>query len=180
MHNIPFTPFSDNIIFLDTEFSSTDPYIGEVVSIGMVTLDGKEFYIELEYKGEYSEWMKENLLHTLKGPKVSREEAVKKISHFVGKDRPYIVGYASHLDNIYLLKLFSSKEAFVMGPFHWLPIDFASILFAFGIDPESYLKNEMKFIRELGIDITKYRLHDALDDAKLLREVYLKFVTKKS
>ncbi len=167
-------PFSNNVIFLDTEFSTMDPYKGELLSVGIVKLDGEEFYIELEYKGEYSQWAKENLFDTLTGPKIKREEATKQILKFVGESTPYVISYVNDFDVVYLHKLFSSKEAFAFGPFHWLPIDFASILFAFGIDPESYFKNEMEFIRELGIDITKYKIHNALDDAKLLREVYLR------
>lgn len=32
--------FSDNIIFLDTEFSSLDPYKGEMLSVGLVKVNG--------------------------------------------------------------------------------------------------------------------------------------------
>ncbi len=66
-------------------------------------------------------------------------------------------------------------------PFNWIPIDFASILFAMGINPESYYRgDEDNFYRELGIAHTKYREHHALDDAKLLRQVYLKLPEKEN
>jgi len=48
-----FNPFSKNIIFLDTEFSSLDPYKGEMLSIGLAKLDGSELYLELEYEGHF-------------------------------------------------------------------------------------------------------------------------------
>ncbi len=41
--------FSENIIFFDTEFSSLNPYEGEILSIGLVKPNGEELYLELEY-----------------------------------------------------------------------------------------------------------------------------------
>ena len=35
-----------------------------------------------------------------------------------------------------------------------------------------------EFIKSLGINYDKYRIHNALDDAKLLREIYLKVLEK--
>jgi len=56
-------PFEQkNIVFLDTEFTDLDPYKGEILSIGMVKLSGEELYIELEYKGESSDWVKKHIL----------------------------------------------------------------------------------------------------------------------
>ena len=46
--------FSDNIIFLDAEFSTLDPYEGEILSIGLVKLNGDNLYLELEYNGPLS------------------------------------------------------------------------------------------------------------------------------
>jgi len=46
-----------------------------------------------------------------------------------------------------------------------------------GIDPESYFpKDKNNFFKEIGVDTSKYKLHNAFDDAKLLREVYLKMI----
>jgi hypothetical protein len=47
-----FYPYTDNLIFYDSEFSSLDPYEGEILSIGMVKPNGQELYLELEYEGE--------------------------------------------------------------------------------------------------------------------------------
>ena len=147
-------PFSDNIIFIDTEFSTLDPYEGEILSIGLMKLDGQELYMELEYNGEVSEWVKNNIVPNLKEVKISRKEAVLKIKKFIGDTKPYMIGYVNQFDAIYWYKLFSPED----NPCYWIPIDFASMLFISGIDPE------------------KISLEDALDDAKLLREVYLKFI----
>lgn len=169
-----FKPYSKNIIFLDTEFSSLDPYKGEILSVGLVTLGEKELYLELEHDGPIDSWVKKNIISTLKDSKVSRKEAVKKIKKFVGKKKPYFITYVTPYDTLYLYKLFGTGET----PFYWLPIDFASILFGMGINPESYHPdNEINFLKKIGVDVSKYKLHNALDDAKLLREVYLKMTS---
>jgi len=155
-------PFTDNIIFLDTEFSSLNPYEGEILSIGLVRLNGEEFYIELEYDGPVSDWVKENILPTLKAPKVSRAEAKSKIKEFIGDSAPYMVAYINQFDDVYFHKLFQGDTL----PYYWLPIDFASIMFAAGMNPETLL---------IGYDGGKYIEHHALDDAKLLRDCYIKF-----
>ena len=164
--------FSNNIIFLDTEFSSLNPYKGEILSIGLVKLNGEELYMELEYNGEVDEWVKENVVFYLIEEKVSRKESVERIKKFVGDKKPYMLAYVNQFDAIYIYKLFGTGH----DPFNWIPIDFASILFATGIDPEEFDKNKNKFCERFGIDFSKYREHHALDDARLLREIYLKFV----
>lgn len=165
--NLPERLFSKNLIFVDTEFSTLDPYKGEILSIGLVKLNGNELYLELEYEGEVSDFVKKHILPTLSNTKVSREEAKKKIGEFVGDEEPYMVSLVNQFDVIYLYKLFGTDA----HPFHWLPIDFASIIFGEGYDPEKYLK----FAKTLGINTNRYPPHHALYDAKLLREVFIKF-----
>ena len=83
-----------------------------------------------------------------------------------------MVGYVSQFDVIYWYKLFGTAN----HPCYWVPVDFASVLFGMGIDPESLdRQDEDNLCREVGIDRGKYRKHHALDDARLLREIYLKF-----
>ncbi|KKU21889.1 MAG: hypothetical protein UX31_C0010G0020 [Candidatus Nomurabacteria bacterium GW2011_GWA1_46_11] len=164
-------PFSDNIVFYDTEFTSLNPYEGEILSIGLVKLNGEELYLELECDAKPSDWVKENIIPTLKGPRVSREEAGRQVTKFVGDSRPYMVAFVNSFDAIYTYKLMGIDG----HPFNWIPIDFASILFARDIDPESYLN---KLAKDLGIDTSKYNVHNALDDARVLREVYLKLTGK--
>lgn len=169
--NYKFKPYSKNIIFLDTEFSSMDPYKGEILSIGLVKLDGQELYMELEYNGQVDDWVKENIVPTLKEKKYPKDKVIQKINNFVGKNKPYIIAYVNQYDVIYTHKLFGKGKE----PFFWLPVDFASILFGIGIDPESYFPEDKKnFFKRIGIDASKYKTHNALDDARLLRDVYLK------
>ena len=170
-------PFTDNLIFYDTEFSSFDPYTGEILSVGMVKMNGDTFYCELAFEGKYSDWVKEHLLHTLTAPKISREEAKKSIADFVGDTKPYMMAYANQYDAIYTYKLFGGPET----PFFWLPLDFASVLFALGYDPEVYMKNDYTYLaKELGVSIREGHTHNALDDAKFLRDVYLALLNSKN
>ena len=157
------------LIFLDTEFTSLNPYIGEILSIGMVKENGEEFYIELECMAEPSDWVKENILSTLTDAKIPREEAKIRIIDFVGHDEPVMVSYVSQYDTIYFYKLFEGPET----PFFWLPIDFASILFVRGYSPEDCIPGG-RLYKDLDIDAQSYHQHHALDDARLLRETYAK------
>ncbi len=167
-------PFEkDNLIFLDTEFSDLDPYKGEILSIGIVKMNGEELYIELESDGHASTWVKRNILKMLDGPKFSRELAVEQVRNFLGESQPFAVAFVDNYDVIYLTKLFEAGKL----PFRWMTVDLASVLFAMGVNPVKYqLDNETAkdFYKKLGIDTKKYRHHHALDDARLLRDVWMK------
>ncbi|OGM21021.1 hypothetical protein A2714_01600 [Candidatus Woesebacteria bacterium RIFCSPHIGHO2_01_FULL_38_9] len=132
-------------------------------------------YLELKYSGPVDSWVKKHIIPTFKNPKVSRSKAVQLIKQFIGKDKPYLVSYVNQYDFIYLQKLFESQKI-KNKPFFWMPIDFASILFGIGINPEAYFpKDKENFFKEIGIDTSKFKhTHYALDDARLLREVYLR------
>lgn len=165
-----FKPFSENIIFFDAEFTSLDINQGEVISLAFVKITGEELYLELEPESEPCEWVKENVLPFLDGEKISKEEAISKIEKFAGNSSPYLVSYVNQFDMPFFYKLLPQNKS----PFLWLPIDFASILFVLNIDPEIMSKNRTELYDKLNIDYKKYKKHNALEDAKLLREVYLK------
>ena len=173
--NNKFNPYSKNVIFFDSEFSSMDPYIGEILSVGLVKLTGEDLYLELEYNGPVDSWVEKNIIPTLLGPKINRLEAINKINEFVGDSKPYVVSYVDQFDVIYLHKLFKS-QSIKNSPFFWIPVDFASILFGIGINPEAYFpKDKDNFFKEIGVDALDFKhTNNALDDARLLREVYLK------
>lgn len=171
----PFKPFSDNVIFYDTEFSSKDPYVGEILSIGAVKMNGDEFYCEVEYDGEYSDWVKENLLTTLTAHKLTKTEAAESLASFVGNDRPYMVCHGNGSDVVYTRKLFGQDDIV----FHEVVIDFAAVLFGLGYDPSVFRNNDFTELAEqLGVPTAVGHTHNALDDAKFLREVYLALINK--
>lgn len=165
-----------NLIFIDTEFSDLDPYKGEILSIGIVKLSGEELYLELAYDGECSDWVTRNILPTLKEPKFTKEDADVEVREFLGSKLPFAVAFVDNYDVIYLTKIFGEGKL----PFRWTTIDFASILFANGINPVKFLDDKSgsrAFYKKLGIDYKKYRKHHALDDALLLRDVWRKLTT---
>lgn len=164
-------PYSQNIVFFDTEFSSLDLDRGEILSLAFVKLNGEELYLELDFKGEVDKWPKENILPGLNKEKVAPKEAVKKIEEFIGNDKPYLMAYVNQFDMAYFYKIFGLDN--FNERFNWIPIDFASILFAMNISPEILVEREAGFFDKMGIDLTKYHQHNALDDARILREVYL-------
>lgn len=170
-----FKPFSDNLIFFDTEFSSLNPYEGEILSIGMVKMTGEELYLEIDRPGlECSDWVKENVLPLLNSKKVTIETAKKKINEFVGNQSPYAICYVNQFDAPYLYKMIPQNELLL----HWIVLDFASVLFALGIDP-AIMSKENKFLFEkLGVKYEKYKHHNALDDALKLKELYTKLLEK--
>jgi len=165
-------PFSANIIFFDTEFTSLDPYIGEIISIGMIKPNGEELYLELEYDfGKVDDFTKKNVIPKLQGNPISREKAKKQIRDFIGSDKPYLISYNNCFDMVYWYKLFGVKES----PAFWIPLDFATLLFYCGLDPEKYYKKQEKF---LDLSFNKTLQHNALYDARLLKEAYYKLLKK--
>lgn len=167
-------PYSENVIFFDTEFSSLDSDRGKMLSFAMIKSSGEELYLELEFKGDADEWVKKNILPTLKSDKVSKEEAIRRIKEFIGDRKPYVIAYVNQFDMIYLYKLFGLDE--FNDRFEWIPVDFASILFSKGINPEALVNREQDFFDMLQIDLSRYVQHDALGDARLLREVYMRLL----
>jgi hypothetical protein len=166
----------DNVVFIDTEFSTLDPYTGELLSVAMVTLDEQELYVELAHQGEVSAWVQQHVVPMLRGPAVSRQQAKDTICEFLGNRNPYAIGFVDNYDIIYLTKLFGAGKL----PFRWMSIDFASILFAIGVNPVKFLSDQQgakAFYRRIGIDVRAYKQHFALDDARLLRDVWKKLTS---
>ena len=90
-----------------------------------------------------------------------------------------MVGFVVNYDVIYLTMLFGAGKL----PFKWMTVDFASVLFAMGINPVKFQQDNdsaKTFYKKLGIDTKKFKHHHALDDARLLREVWIKMTELKS
>lgn len=164
-------PYSDRLIFFDTEFTDLNPRTGELLSIGLVKYTGEELYLELESSATPHPWVVEHVLPYLTQPKVSREKACELLREFVGEDKPYLVAYVNQFDAMFWYELFGSAQD---HPAYWIPLDFASILFAHGHSPNSMGLHE--FFAKLGINKADYQEHNALADAQLLRDTYFKFL----
>ena len=171
----PYEP--DNLIFIDTEFTSLEPATGEILSLAIIKLNGEELYLEIDYSGDVDPWVKRHILPTLTVPKVTAKEACQQIRDFLGSKMPFAVAYVDNYDSLYFVKMFGAGKL----PFKWMTIDFSSILFANGVNPTKFLATESgakTFYRSLGIDLTKYQQHHALDDARLVRDVWLKITSE--
>lgn len=165
------------IIFYDTEFTLLDPKRGELLSIGMVKNESDEtLYLELERPPEdtMDPWVIEHVLPYLHGTPVSKDEARAQIMAFMGPDHPYLMAYVNQFDSMYWYSLFGDAK---QHPAFWIPIDFASILFAHGFDPQSMGRQD--FFDRIGVKRAGYdiRPHNALSDAQILKETYQKFVS---
>lgn len=170
-------PYSTNIIFYDSEFTYLDPRKGELLSIGLVKYTGEELYLELDHTDDMDPWVVDHVLPYLHGPSYSKEIAREIIRDFIGpskneKDKPFLVSYVNQFDSVFWYDLFDSATD---HPAFRTPIDFAAILFGFGYHPNSLGRHD--FWQQFGVEGIAYgeREHNALEDAKILREVYLKF-----
>ncbi len=165
-------PFSDDIVFFDAEFTGHDLVADQLMSIGMVSFDGtREMYIELEYDAHHvSEWVRAHVVPHLTGEKTSREDACEKITAFCGHTEPHLVATVNQYDMVFWHKLFAGKKE----PIHPIPIDFASMLFAVGLTPAREIGGTKEnFYAQFGIDVHQYKMHNALDDARLMRALYV-------
>lgn len=170
-------PFSDDIVFFDAEFTGHDIVNDQLMSVGMVSFDGeREMYFELEYdQNQVSDWVRENVEPHLTGEKISREQACEKIQKFCGSSEPHLVATVNQYDMVFWHKLFAGEKE----PIHSIPIDFASMLFAIGLTPAREIDGEKKnFYAQFGIDLDQYKMHNALDDARLMRELYIMLTQK--
>lgn len=165
-------PYSENIYFFDTEFTDLDIRRGELLSIGMINYSGeKELYLEFDYESPVHPWVSKNVLPYLNQKKTSVKRAKELISAFMGTDKPYLMAYVNQFDAMYWYRLFGDPKA---HPAFWIPIDFASILFAHGFDPNSM--GSEPFLKTLSINKNDFKAHNALDDARILRLSYLGFI----
>lgn len=168
------TPFSDQLLFFDAEFTSLEYEKSELLSFGAVTMSGETYYCEIQQDhSNSSDFVQEHILPTLNGPKISIDQARAEITAFVrkyyGDHHPYLATFVYKYDAYHWYKLFGYDDDLT----HRIILDFASMLFALGIDPErNSAAQRDDFLRGLGVDVDRFAKHNALDDALILREAY--------
>ena len=160
---------------MDGEFAKLKPDGIDLLSLALIKPNGEELYLEIEFDGEISPWVKENVLPNLKQEKVSKEKATELIKDFVGNEKPYLIAYVNQFDWMGICKLFNVKntEDISKLPFFWAPIDFASILFEKGVKPTI---NPIELAKKYHIEVSTIKKHHALDDARLLKKIYDKVI----
>jgi len=143
--------------FFDTEFIE-DGITIDLISIGIITEDGKEFYeISNEFnKNNANKWVQENVIKYLpdenEKPRLSNEEIKNKLVKFVGnlsKEEIEFWAYFGDYDWVLLCQLFG---AMIDLPDNWP-------MFAYDIKQEAMRLGNIKIDEPIGE-------HDALVDAK--------------
>ncbi len=177
------TPFSDKILFFDAEFTSLEYEKSALLSFGAVTLAGETYYCEIaqdaQVMAQASPFVQEHILPMLNGEKITMAQAREEIAAFVrthyGVSQPYLTTFVYKYDAYHWYKLFGYDDTLA----HRIILDFASMLFALGIDPEKNSAVQRDdFLRALGIDVDRFAKHNALDDALILREAYMALTGK--
>jgi hypothetical protein len=96
-------------IFFDTEFYENGKTI-ELISIGLVTEDGREYYAETDCAdatASCSAWLRENVLPHLTGPQKPRAMIAREIVEFAGERPEFWANYAAY-DWVVLCQLFGT------------------------------------------------------------------------
>jgi hypothetical protein len=146
--------------FLDTEFIEK-PCTIELISIGIVSEDGRELYLESSDVDltDVDPWLKENVIPHLKDIGMPRTEIRKKILEFIGEDfEPQFWAYYADYDWVVFCWLFGKM------------VDLPSHFPKFCMDFKQYMVEH---------DIPRNALppqigntHDALADASWLYSAY--------
>lgn len=95
--------------FLDTEFSECQGSL-KLISIGIVSGDGRRFYAEsADFKdAECNAWVQKNVLPKLVGPRIPNTEIARGIIKFIGSETPEFWGYYCDYDWVLLCWLFGT------------------------------------------------------------------------
>lgn len=110
--------------FIDTEFWERGAFSPiHLISIGIVTEDGREFYREVTgsaqmVKGVNSDWLQQNVIPHLEGGDVAKSvlEISRDVVAFVGDDpSPEFWGYYSDYDWVVFCQMFGDMGALPNG-----------------------------------------------------------------
>lgn len=141
--------------FFDTEFIDDGKTI-DLISIGFVAEDGREYYAESQDcdLSRAGPWVKVNVLPHLVGPKLTRGQIAADLINFAGRDPEFWAWFASY-DWVALCQLFGPM---VDLPANWpmYCLDVRQLMHAAG-DPEI---------------IKPPKTHNALHDARWTRDVW--------
>lgn len=150
--------------FYDTEFVEDGTTI-ELISIGIVAEDGREYYAHLDDydldKAKAHEFVAANVLPYLEGvPRVSREQIAREVATFIRPGtNPDLWGYFPSYDHVALAQLYGTM-----------------------MDLPNHIPMRTNCIAQLGQMVGRFPnvpnegLHDALADAKWTRDVFNRII----
>jgi len=141
--------------FLDTEFNG---FGGKLMSMALVPEDASkpEFYKELEMNDQLHPWVRDNVVPHLFQPPVSRYEFQNALAQYLWECREEIIIIADWPDDI---RYFC--ESLITGP---------GMMMKF--------VNNIKFELDFGIEYESAVPHNALFDARAIRDFYMKRESK--
>lgn len=143
-------------LFLDTEFNG---FCGKLISMALVPENDsiREFYIELEMTDQLDPWVRDNVIpHLILQPSSFRvfQNELAQYLHEVNFHNDECIIVADWPDDIRHL-----CESLITGPGEMIPI-----------------KHTLKFELDLNIKYNSLVPHNALFDARAIKEFYLKNV----
>jgi hypothetical protein len=151
--------------FLDTEFNENSAGV-TLISIGIAAEDGRDLYcISSEFVDKHcNDWVKQNVLNQLTGPRIPNHEIAQKIKAFImGDSLPDFWGYYADYDWYLFCRLFGGMLKLPAG---WpnLCMDVKQLALHMG----------MPHINKIVPPPDD--AHNALSDAKWTMEMYKKLV----
>ncbi len=163
------------LIFMDAEFTKLTTTGVKFLSIALITMEGKELYLEIKQeKEEIDHWVQKNVLPLMQCNAVTEEEAKEKISGFLKEnykgEKPTLVADVNQFDWNGICTLFGVWDI----PFFYIPIDFSTILFTKGIDIDI---DRLELAKDLGVNIEGFKQHNALTDTKILKACWDKLIS---
>jgi len=160
-------------VFFDTEFTGLHQST-TLISIGCVSEDGHEFYVELnDYdKGQVNDWLRENVFRNLIFKSDHRDSASQlksKLNEWLSQfDTVEMWSDTLAYDWVLFCQLFG--HAFnIPKNVYYIPFDIATLLKFRGIDPDI---NREEFVDSPNGQIK----HNALWDAKVIKKCYEKLM----
>ena len=137
-------------LFLDCEFNG---FNGKLMSMALVpeTISGPEFYKELEMTGQLDPWVRENVVpHLILAP-VTYNKFQKSLAEYLWNIHTEITIIADWPDDIrYFCEALITGPGMVMG-----------------------LLPNIKFELDFGIEYNSLVPHNALHDARAIRDFYM-------
>jgi hypothetical protein len=144
--------------WFDTEFLDDGRTI-ELISIGVVSGDGREYYAETPMAVELchkSEWLKANVLPHLNGQIIHRQRIARELVEFVGSE-PEIWAYYADYDWVALCQLYGRMIDLPKG---WP-------MFCRDLKQAAWAYGDPKLPKQEGAE------HNALADARWTRDAWL-------
>lgn len=152
-------------VFFDTEFTGLRQNTS-LISIGMVTEDGRELYAEMKHYDEdqVNDWIRENVISHLDGKNVVLpHELAQQIRDFLAPyDQVEVWSDCLAYDWVLFCQIFGGAFE-IPKNVYYIPFDICTLMKVKGVDPDV---NREEFA---GVDGAK---HNALHDARVIKACY--------